>query len=105
VSFPSNEELNSKITKSSNYIKWKDLPENTWYKIVSKKEIRNTQILHLSDNIGITYDAFSTSMIKKELINKTGDLYIRSTGKSQNKKYYGFDIHVVQNLLKKCLYK
>jgi hypothetical protein len=55
-------------------------------------KIGNTQIVHLSDNIGITYHAFSTSVIKKELINKTGDLYSRSTGKSQNKKYYGFDL-------------
>ena len=95
MNFPSNEELNSRITNSTQYLKFKDVPQNIWYKITSIHEIDTkngpAQILTLTDRDNNTLQTFSTSIIQNEL-NGNPYHFIRSTGKQPNKRYYGFDL-------------
>ena len=95
-SFPSNEELDSKVQKSTKWLKWKDVPLDTWYKIFLKQKIQTKHgeavILTLVDNQQNYLTTFTTSVIKKEIENHPEYEYIRSTGIPENKKYYGFDL-------------
>jgi hypothetical protein len=94
--FPTNEELNSKIQKSSKFIKWREVPLSIWYNIFIKQIIPTKRgeamILTLQDKDMNVITTFTTSIIRKEIENHTYYKYIRSTGKPENKNYYGFDL-------------
>jgi len=97
-SFPSDNDLNSRMIQSSNFLKWRELKQNIWYKIISKNEITTVKgtalILELEDKDKNSYEVFSTSLIQKELDQRSDVNYIRSTGKVEGKKYYGFDLSI-----------
>ena len=102
TTFPSNTQLNSQIQNHSNqFLKWREVPEDIWYKITSIREIDTkigtAQILTLTDKDDNTFESFSTSLIDKQInhimnTDNTSHLYIRSTGKAEGKRYFGFTI-------------
>ena len=94
--FPSDQELNSKIQKSTNWLKWREVPENKWYKIIDK-EVRETEygeslILTLEDRNQNTVITYTTAIIKKELDSRAECNFIKSTGKPKNQRYFGFEL-------------
>ena len=96
MSFPSDQELNSKIQKSSNWLKWEDVPLGEWFYIV-KTELVDTRygksmIITLQDRIQNTFTTTATIIIKNELESRPSCNYIKSTGMLKNKKYYGFEL-------------
>ena len=100
-SFPSNELLESNIRKSSNWMKWRDVPINRWYRIVNKEsydtKYGDSMILTLEDKDENRLITFTTPIIKQTL-EKCSDKacnFIISTGKVENKKYYGFEISTI----------
>ena len=36
-SFPSVDDLNSRVTLSTKFLKWRELPQDVWYEIISQK--------------------------------------------------------------------
>ena len=96
VSFPSDAELQSNMKNSTKWLKWRDVPLHTWYKIVKKEAVDtqhgNALILTLEDREGDKLTTFTTAIIQSSLKKRPDCNYIRSTGKVENKRYYGFDI-------------
>ena len=96
MSFPSDEQLNSKITRSTNWLKWRDVPINKWYHIVKREPLdtKNGEalILTLEDKDQNRLICFTTSLIKKELEARPESNFIKSSGKICTKKYYGFEL-------------
>ena len=101
--FPTITQLNSQIQSHSNqFLKWSEVAVDIWYKIDSIREIDTkngtAQILTLPDKDNNTFESFSTSLIDKQINHITDNeigtshLYIRSTGKAEGKRYYGFTI-------------
>ena len=97
--FPSNELLESNIRKSSNWMKWRDVPINKWYRIVHKESLDTkygeSMILTLEDKNANKLITFTTPIIKKAIENCPDCNFIISTGKVENKKYYGFEISTI----------
>ena len=59
--------------------------------IIFQQNIGEALIITLRDKDGDMFTTFTTSIIKKEIENNPWYKYIRSTGKVEGKKYYGFD--------------
>ena len=96
MSFPSDQELNSKIQKSSNWLKWKDVPLDEWFYIVKTESVDtrygDSMIMTLQDRKQNTFITYTTTIIKNELESRPECNYIKSTGMVKNKKYFGFEL-------------
>ena len=109
--FPTDQEFEkNKISNNSKVLKWRDIPENTIFKIEKSETIKTkfgtAIILTLIDHDGTTYRCWATSVIsdtlkckKKDYSFKGKTLYIKSTGLKQSttnpdNKYYDFDLMV-----------
>ena len=86
---------------NDNILKWREVPTGVIYKIAHIEEIDTKKgeatIISLVDCDGDRFRAYATSILRKDLKDRDGVLYIKSLGKKESTKnpghsYYTYDL-------------
>ena len=104
--FPNDDDNEGERTDS---IKWRDVPRNTWLRIMSYRNIivesnRTVKILHLLQRDGTTYSAWTTDIITRAIDEQYRNeyhrdetsqkkLYIKSLGKTTSVSHPSFSYY------------
>ena len=101
MSFISMDQFDALKSEHDNISKWREVPTGVIYKIEDIEDIKTKKgeptIISLVDCDGDRFRAYAMSILREDLKDRTGVLYIKSLGKKESTKnpgqsYYNYDL-------------